>query len=127
MWKFKRDAIRLACQQTRSDICKQLSELDPSISIEKLPESISEEIKTKQGLEKDVATIRKTNEALQKEFSSLFDRSRITNHELKKYIEIRKRLETYGISLGELENVVSMIDNLKDYNFDIKGIVRELM
>ncbi len=108
------------------DICKQLSELNPSISIEKLPESISEEIKTKQGLEKDVATLRKTNEALQKEFFSLFDRSRITNHKLKKYMEIRKQLEAYRISLGDLENVASMIDNLKDYNFDTKGIVREL-
>ena len=108
------------------DICKQISELGPSISIEKLPESISEEIKTKQGLEKDVATIRKTNEALKKEFSSLFDRSRITNYELKKHKETQKTLENYGISLDDLENVVSMIDNLKDYNFEIKGIVREL-
>ncbi len=108
------------------DICKQISELDSSLSIAKLPELISKEIKTKQSLEKEVATLDEAKMALQKEFSSLFDRSRITNYELKKHKETRIRLKSYGILLDDLENVVSIIDNLKDYDFDIKGIIREL-
>src|SRR5918994_1795162 len=108
------------------DVCRQISEPDDSVPIAKLPEIISNEIKMKQSLEGEIPTLQKAKEGLQKEFSSLFDRSRITNYELKKHKETRKRLENYGISLDDLENVVSMIDNLKDYNFDIKGIVREL-
>ena len=108
------------------DVCRQISELDDSVPIAKLPEIISNEIKMKQSLEGDIATLQKAKEGLQKEFSSLFDQVGITKPELERYQKTRQRLAHYGKSLYDVDEVVRILDNFKGYDYNLKGIVKDL-
>ena len=108
------------------DVCRQISELDDSVPIAKLPEIISNEIKMKQSLEGEIPTLQKAKEGLQKEFSSLFDQVGITKPELERYQKTRQRLAHYGKSLYDVDEVVRILDNFKGYDYNLKGIVKDL-
>lgn len=108
------------------DVCRQISELDDSVPIAKLPEMISSEIKKKESLESDIATLQKAKEGSQKEFSSLFDRLGITKSELERYQKTRQCLAHYGKSLDDVDEVVKILDNFKEYDYDPKEIAYEL-
>jgi uncharacterized protein YjcR len=73
-------------------VCKQISALNISKSLSELPESISDQIKTKQTLEKDIAILGEKKNRLHKEYSNMFEQSRITEGDLEKYKVTRQRL-----------------------------------
>lgn len=108
------------------DVCRQISELNISVPIAKLPVIISNEVKTRQSLEGDIAALQNEKEGLQKEFSSLFDRLGITKSELERYQKTRQRLTHYGKSLDDVDEVVRILDNFKAYDNDPEEIVNDL-
>ena len=107
------------------DVCKQIADLETSVSIVQLPELISEQVKTKQTLEKEIAALQKTQEGLQEEVSSLFHRARITEYDLEKYKETRRGLRNYGRSLDDPQKVVNILENIEKIGSDPNKIAKE--
>jgi len=109
-----------------------LLEFSKTVSLSKIPDYVKEKTTEKRKLEEEIEKLRAQIETLreQKEDAELLrdtalEDARITSFRLKWYTDVSEELAKYGIPVHDISKLVELVNNIRQYDYDVKKVINE--
>jgi chromosome segregation ATPase len=108
-------------------ICQEIFELHNPVPLEQLPEFISKLVERKRSLESDFSKVELAIKGLQQEYFELFNKVSVTRFDLERYRKVEQQLKKYDLTLQDLQEINTIIENVNSIGSDPRNIIRELI
>ncbi|MGB6528482.1 MAG: helix-turn-helix domain-containing protein [Candidatus Nitrosopolaris sp.] len=117
-----------------SSYLADLLEFSKTMPLSKIPhylkEKNDEKIKLEEEIEKSkaqIGTLREQKEDAELLRDTALQDGKITSIRLKWYSDLKAELEKYGISVDDISKLAKLVNNLKQYQYNVENVINEFM